>query len=101
MKKRENANNASTSNESHTGYKKVSESEAKMMTFLRSKLTQINESSEKDIDILETIMSRTVGLKIAYLMIDIEDGIPMSYLIQANFDGPILSIVEPNIKFGL
>ena len=101
MKKRENANDASTSNESHTGYKKVSESKAKMMTFLRSKLMQINESSEKDIDLTVTIMSMTVGLKMAYLMIDIEEGIPMSYLIQANFDGPFLSIVEPNIEFGL
>ena len=62
---------------------------------------QVNESSEKDIDITVTIMSRTIGLKIAFLMIDIEDGIPMSYLIQVNFDGPVLSIVEPNIEFGL
>lgn len=34
-------------------------------------------------------------------MIDIEDGIPLSYYIQANFGGPIVSIVEPNVEFSL
>ena len=102
MKKRENANDASTSNESHNGYKKGIRVEGKNDDFFEVEINaNLDESSEKDIDITVTIMSRTVGLKMAYLMIDIEDGIPMSYLIQANFDGPILSIVEPNIEFGL
>lgn len=32
---------------------------------------------------------------------DIEDGIPLSYFIQAEFTGPHITIVEPNVEFGL
>ena len=102
MKKRVNANDASTSNGSNTGYKKSVRVEGKNDDTFEVEIdANLDESSEKDIDITVTIMSRTVGLKMAYLMIDIEDGIPMSYFIQANFDGPIVSIVEPNVEFGL
>lgn len=34
-------------------------------------------------------------------MIEIEDGVPLSYFIQAKFIGPVVSIVEPDVEFGL
>ena len=61
-----------------------------------------NESNlSSSIDIAVSIQSKTWGIKTAYLMIDIEDGVPLSYFIQANFIGPLVTIVEPNVEFGL
>ena len=58
-------------------------------------------SSEDDIDITVTIQSTTTGVKTAYLRVDIEDGVPLSYFIQAEFQGPLVSIVESCVEFGL
>jgi hypothetical protein len=58
-------------------------------------------SSEEDVDISITILSKTVGVKSAYIMIEIEDGIPLSYFIQAEFVGPSITIIESHIEYGL
>lgn len=58
-------------------------------------------SSEDEIDISITIQCSSTGVKSAYIRVDIEDGVPLSYFLQAEFQGPLVSIVEPRVEFGL
>jgi len=59
----------------------------------------IIENEHIDIDV--TVESTECGLGIAYFYIEIEDGSPVSFSIQANFRGPIINLVEPVIDLGL
>jgi hypothetical protein len=106
MKKSKNLDEKSvTTDANSSGYKKSIRVEGKSdETFeVEVDAQRFNEStsSDEDIDISVTIRSSTCGVKTAYILVDIEDGIPLSYFIQAEFTGPHVTIVEPNVEFGL
>lgn len=98
--------NSSMSADSHgSTYKKSIRVEGKsdesFIVEIDTKKFNESTSSEEETDISVTILSKTCGVKTAYLIIEIEDGVPLSYFIQAAFKGPLVSIVEPNVEFGL
>lgn len=105
MKKSIEIENKSVTDNSGTSYKKSIRVEGKSdETFdvsIDTKNFDQSTSSDQDVDISVTIESKTCGLKTAYLIIEIEDGVPLSYFIEAEFHGPLVSIVEPNVEFGL
>jgi len=106
MKKAKRDSQGTTADDSaSTQYKKSIRVEGKsdesFIVEINSDKFDNSTSSEDDIDIEVTIHSKTCGLKTAYLMIDIEDGVPLSYFIQAEFEGPTVSIVESSVEFGL
>ena len=106
MKKKLKSEDKSLSTDNNgAGYKKSIRVEGKsdesFTVDIDSKHFNESTSSEEEIDIVVSIQSKTWGVKTAYIMIDIEDGIPLSYFIQAKFIGPLVSIVEPDVEFGL
>jgi len=47
------------------------------------------------------VRSSEIGTKKASFLVEIEDGVPMSFSIEATFIGPTVKVIEPNIDFGL
>lgn len=60
----------------------------------------ISDSDSIDMQII--ISNNTVGTKAeAYFYLDIEDGSPVSFSCTADFRGPLVTIQDPIIDFGL
>ena len=57
------------------------------------------ESDEQELTI--HVRSSEIGTKKSYFLIEIEDGVPLSFSVEATFIGPTVKIIEPNIDFGL
>lgn len=59
------------------------------------------EPDEPEIELKIQVKSPEVGQGMAYFYIEIEDGAPVSFQVQASFMGPIVKCHNPNIDFGL
>lgn len=57
--------------------------------------------TEREMELTVSIECKTRGLKTAYLMVDVDDGVPMSFELRANFIGPLIKVHDPSVDFGL
>jgi len=61
----------------------------------------IEDSGSGSIDLDIHLKSDECGKAIAYFFVEIEDGPPVSFSVQADFRGPIMSLSEPVVDLGL
>jgi hypothetical protein len=52
----------------------------------------MKEDKQKEIEF--SFESKNVGKQRAYFLVEVEDGVPMSFMCEANFVGPYVRIVE-------
>ncbi len=53
------------------------------------------------VDLRLSVQSETIGDRMAYFFIEIEDGPPVSFQLMASFRGPIVKLLEPIVDYGL
>lgn len=55
----------------------------------------------QEVELTINVSSSEVGTKKAYYLITCQDGVPMSFAVEASFRGPDINVIEPNVDFGL